>query len=112
MADANNNTLRSVLLYALLAVTGTLISYWGWWATMSINGAALERATTIAEWSTWRGQTTEKLEGMKNELRGVRVELEEIKVYLRARGWKQRQEKKAPVDNAPKLSDTYPATSG
>ena len=76
-------------LYVLLVVCGTLLSGWGWWATISILEAATQQGATVAEWSGWRGQMTEKMENVRRELADMRKELEEIKIYLRSKGWKQ-----------------------
>ena len=76
-------------LYVLLAVCGTLLSGWGWWTTTSILTAADERATVSAEWSTWRGGVDQKLDGIQRHQQLASQQLEEIKLYLRSRGWKQ-----------------------
>ena len=75
-------------IYILLVVCGTLLSGWGWWVTNSILEAASARTQTITEWSVWRGQITEKLDSVHKDLLLTRQELEQIKVYLRTRGWK------------------------
>ena len=72
-------------LYVLLAVCGTLLSGWGWWTTTTLLDTSNERALL----SEWRGGVDQKLDEIQRHQWRTTQELEEIKLYLRSRGWKQ-----------------------
>ena len=105
----NNHRLLQLVL---LTVCGTLLSAWGWWVTTAIEQANTQRSGLMVEWSQWRGQITEQHQALERDLILTKKELEEIKLYLRARGWKQKADKPAPQEREPAVLKEYSPEAG